>query len=143
MTTMAIHPEQYQKTQFIVNERTLHALQTHPQFERNPYVVAQSQKYCVPPQQHKSISMLYQINVPGYQLRYPLMIEFEPDENGEIIASSSEFHVYGAGDTEQGAADDFVGMLIDLFEELKGSEPLLSSALLRQLRNLKSMLIAL
>jgi len=143
MTTLAIYPEQYQKTQFIVNERALHTLQTHPQLERRPYVVTQSQKYRVHPQQHKSISMLYQINVPGYRLRYPLIIEFEPDEDGEIIASSSELLVYGVGKTEQGAADEFVGMLIDLFEELKGSEPFLSSALLRQLKDLKSMLVVL
>ncbi len=142
MTTLAIQPEQYQKTKFIINERTLFALQAPPQFEGSSYFVAQSQKYRVPPQQHKSISMLYQINVSGYQLRYPLMIEFEPDEDGGIVASSSKFPVYGVGDSEQEAADDFIGMLIDLFEELKGSEPLLSSALLHQLRNLKSMLIA-
>lgn len=142
MTTFAIHPEQCQKTQFIVNKRTLSALQTHPQFNKSPYFAAQAQQDYVRPQKHNSISMLYQINTPEYQLRHPLMIEFEPDEDGAVIATSPEFNAYGVGDSEQEAADEFIGMLIDIFEELKDSESLISSALLRQLRKLETILIS-
>lgn len=78
--------------------------------------------------------------MPGWLLNHPLLLEVEIGEEGEYIVSYDAFDTYGVGDTPQEAAEDFISMLIDLYEELDSDEDVLSSYFQTQLERLRQIL---
>ncbi len=58
---------------------------------------------------------------PNYVLRKPLFLSIEYDENDLIIISEDVFNVYGDGDSQALALDDYITSLIDYYELLSSA----------------------
>lgn len=81
---------------------------------------------------------------PGWHLRDPLDVTLDYKYVGDtvqVIASEYCLNVYGVGATAYAALNELVSMLLDLYQELRNSEALLSTQLRRQLDYLNSILI--
>lgn len=79
--------------------------------------------------------LLTQIGDPRYCLRQPLLLAQETGEGGEkIVFDEAEIDLYGVGETTQEAVDEYVSMLVDLFEELVNSKNILSQHLSERLQ---------
>lgn len=71
---------------------------------------------------------------PKLSLVQPIIVEFEYDEGGKIIASDDIFFMYGAGATREQAALDYFSSLTEYYELLDSQEDESSVALLRFLQ---------
>lgn len=80
---------------------------------------------------------------PGWELVQPLLIMLTRDEDGGVTVFSLELNLYGIGETVEEAINDFISMLIDLYEELNASEAVLSTHLVQRLRELRNVITVL
>ncbi len=67
-----------------------------------------------------------------------MILDVQIGEAGEIIVSYSRLHTYGVGQDLSEATEEFVSMLVDLYEELSASEGILSQHLQGQLNLLRA-----
>ncbi len=51
----------------------------------------------------------------GWQLKRPLWVVVERDEDGSYLVSDEQFMMYGVGDSEESAVRDYFVSLIDLY----------------------------
>lgn len=60
-----------------------------------------------------------------WQLTHPLMLNVEQDENGTFVISDDVFVMFGTGETEDEALQDYISTLIEYYELLaqKNDEP--------------------
>ncbi|HNS45183.1 MAG TPA: hypothetical protein PKH37_08155 [Alphaproteobacteria bacterium] len=84
--------------------------------------------------------MLFGRIAPDWILRYPLSLTIVPYDLGGYLVSDERVCVYGMGETKSEALDEYKSMLVDLFEELRSSEKVLSPRLLEQLKHLRSII---
>ena len=86
--------------------------------------------------------LLASIGNPNYQLSTYIQLIVSKTEHGKHLVTDahSEFNVYGVGNKLDDAVDEFVSMMLDLYEELVDSEPLLSRNLRSQLRLLRQII---
>lgn len=67
-----------------------------------------------------------------------MILDVQTGEAGEVIVSHSRLHAYGAGQDLSEATEEFVSMLVDLYEELDASAGILSRHLRGQLNLLRA-----
>jgi hypothetical protein len=62
-------------------------------------------------------------------------------DSGSYIVRESLFNLYGIGDNEKEAINDYASMLVELFEDLTRSEKILSKQLHIQLNKLRQYIV--
>lgn len=68
-----------------------------------------------------------------------LSVEYEWSEQGiSVIAFEEALNIYGTGDTVAAAVDECLSMLVDLVEELRASQDVLSAHLRQRLAQLST-----
>lgn len=82
---------------------------------------------------------LSRIEFTNYRLLQGMWLSIETS-GSEFVVSEPDLSLYGVGATIGEAIDEFVGMLIDLYDELSDSENVLSCSLRRQLEYLRSVI---
>lgn len=65
---------------------------------------------------------LQNIDSDELQLKQPLYVSVEQDEDGTVIISSMDLGIFGYGDTEYEAKQDFVRAIEDLYFNLKDEQ---------------------
>jgi hypothetical protein len=83
--------------------------------------------------------ILYGPIAPGWIVTEPLLLDVERHDDGYIVSESS-LDTYGAGSNLEESVAEFGSMLIDLYQELAGSEEILSSRLRELLGRLHAIL---
>ena len=56
---------------------------------------------------------------PEWQLKQPVSLRIERDEDGSFIMSEEVFNIYGHGSTPEEAKEDFIIALVEYYEILK------------------------
>lgn len=74
-------------------------------------------------------------------LRNTLLLNIQQMNDGSWLATNPQILTHGVGDTPERAAEDFRGMMIDLFKELVRSENVLAPHLKRELDYLRGVLV--
>jgi len=82
---------------------------------------------------------LREIDTPGYKLLRGVVLNVEMDSN-DIVVYEANLNLYGVGNNVNDAVNEFVSMLVDMFEELVETEGILSYQLRRQLDYLRSII---
>jgi hypothetical protein len=77
---------------------------------------------------------------PNWVLLHPLSLTIVPYNLGGYLVSDDFVYLYGMGETQNEAINEYKSMLIDLFEELISSEKVLSPNLQEQLKYLRSII---
>src|SRR3989304_5646790 len=84
--------------------------------------------------------VLTKIDFPPYALFRSIPLSIERLNGSYYVVSDSILNLYGIGNTVAEAIDEFTSMLVDLFDELRNSENILSSNLRQQLDYLKTII---
>lgn len=92
------------------------------------------------------IAILSGIEHPEYRMVMPIDVHIERDEYGDYVVTPFDrppwpVTVYGAGSTEAEATQDFVSMLIDIYEELDASANVLAPHLIAELEFLRTIIV--
>jgi hypothetical protein len=82
---------------------------------------------------------LKKVNISGYKLNRAIVLSMQDVDDMKLIYDSY-LNLYGIGNNIQEAINEFVSMLIDLFEELSDDEKNLSENLKDHYNYLKSIL---
>jgi hypothetical protein len=89
------------------------------------------------PSHVKNMYYLRDIDTPGYKLLRGVVLNVEMDSD-DIVVYESNLNLYGVGNSVSDAVNEFVSMLVDIFEELVETEDILSYQLRKQLDYLRS-----
>ena len=85
--------------------------------------------------------LVVSLNRSDYRLLRPLAVLVRPGDAERFLVTAADdienLGLYGVGDTQQDAIDDFTSMLVDLFEDLQSSEAVLSRSLAQRLWQLR------
>jgi len=63
---------------------------------------------------------IYGVQKCGWSVEHPIAVTVERDEDGSYIVSDDRFLVYGVGDTQSEAIDDYLVSLVEYFDLIRG-----------------------
>lgn len=96
----------------------------------------------VPPHKHQRHVRLLGNTYFKYKIIQDIDLQVGFDGDTTIVHDEL-FPVYGVGDNQEEAIEDYISMLFDLFEDLTASEGVLSDYLLHQLLDLRKVVVRL
>lgn len=73
--------------------------------------------------------------LPGWKMIRPLLVTIEQDEDQSYLVSDDEFLIYGCGNTQVLAQQDYITSLIEYYQLLEQQHDMETQALFRYLQS--------